>query len=123
MKTLLRNSLKMRDYLEGDGMLEDLLWVLMSVRIIGQIFYGVYYFVTTNSPAYLLSFGIMATAYLIALIGIIMYRKWGFWIGGILSALNIAWLPYVAESMWDYLAVVVDAIIIYLVIENYKYAE
>ena len=63
---------------------------------------------------------IMFSAYLIALVGILLKRKWGVITCGILAILDIPIVLFMVGGAGRIGALVVDLIIIYLAYENYK---
>jgi hypothetical protein len=63
---------------------------------------------------------IMFIAYLVALIGILLRRKWGVITSGLLAIMDIPIVLFVVGGAGRIGAFVVDLIIIYLAYENYK---
>jgi len=87
-----------------------ILLVLIGWRLWGQLE------VIMTSPGAL----IMFIAYLVALIGIFLRRKWGVIMCSILAILDIPIVLLIVGGSSRIGALVVDLIIIYLAYENYK---
>ena len=66
---------------------------------------------------------IMFVAYISALIGILLRRKWGAVTIGLLAILNIPITLFLVSGAGRIGALVIDLLIIYLAYENYKLAS
>lgn len=88
---------------------------IVLLVLIGWRLWGQFEYVMTSMGAL-----IMFVAYLAALIGILLKRKWGFITCGLLAILDIPVVLFVVGGVGRIGALVVDLIIIFLAYENYK---
>jgi hypothetical protein len=88
---------------------------IVLLILIGWRLWGQFEYITASAGAL-----IMFTAYLVALIGILLKKKWGAVISGLLAILDLPLALFLISGPGRIGALVLDAIIIYLAYENYK---